>query len=788
MYAWVWAQAFCCLVGNLHFYVSSTGSDAGNGSLAQPWATVQHAASMVRGSLGQTNVEVTLSGDLWNQTLSLTDADSGTAAHPVTWDSAVGGSRLIGGVAVAGWTAVGGGVYKASIQNVVWTMSENGVRGVLARTPNYVHDPDWPQAFGPWITGTASSSGTTVFGYSTGDIDPTPWPVGDTIVAMFGSGGLWNWFWNATPAASFDLVGHTITLTQHTQYPLFQSVGSRSFIQGPLALLDAPGEFYVDQATKTLYYYPRATPIGAQEIMVPTTMDVIRIVGADGSHLAHDITIGSGLEIDSSDFVQWYRYGTCWGLSAGTHDPLCDSNPPHTVPGYGFERTNDPNRHGQIYLSNTGANIKIVGNRFLNAGLNAIYSENTSTGITVDSNLIQHAGHSGVFFEGNWPGEGDICHGHTITNNVIEYVGETARHGAGLWYLQCGGTTASRNEISHGSRDCNYMSSGGAGETRAQAYTVGNVIDKLWCHDVGQDSSDMGALGVWAIGSVTGGPYNQNTWSNVLVDRVVGNTTLTDAGPVAVFPDDLTYGQIYTNIDVVNGATFRTNSGEHVTTNVAWVGGFNRALIDYTTIGINRSSFPWLAWQALNFSDDFESGTSKWTAGQGSFAATTNHAHSPTHGLQMSADGSVAYHLTEGLRHEAVPIWFYDDATQTSMEAMTRVDEEQYTGGATFDSWNNTAWRGMGVDTSASTDHYIVRIDSTKTVTSLARSTGWHVLIWDYRGGQGPVMTFDGVPFYTASLVQDPTKGWNMIAVGDWTASDGRTTAGAAWDDVSVTP
>ena len=60
------------------YYVSTAGSDAGPGSLASPFRTIQHAAKLVQ--LGDT---VLVRGGTYRETV--TPSHSGTSSQPITF-------------------------------------------------------------------------------------------------------------------------------------------------------------------------------------------------------------------------------------------------------------------------------------------------------------------------------------------------------------------------------------------------------------------------------------------------------------------------------------------------------------------------------------------------------------------------------------------------------------------------------------------------------------------------------------------------------------------------------
>lgn len=185
----------------------------------------------------------------------------------------------------------------------------------------------------------------------------------------------------------------------------------------------------------------------------------------------------------------------------------------------------------------------------------------------------------------------------------------------------------------------------------------------------------------------------------------------------------------------------------------------------------------------LEFSDGLENGTGNWTAGIGTVATSTTQAKDGTRSVVQSENGDVAWVKIENRHYKKASIWFYDDAADTTLEAMARVDEATYAAGS-FTTYNNTAWRAIGVNTATSTTAYVVRVGATTYATGIARTTGWHQFQWDYTSGAGPVLSIDGVAVFTARGAGS-VRQFDIIAFGDFTAADGN--AGTVyWDKVEV--
>lgn len=170
------------------------------------------------------------------------------------------------------------------------------------------------------------------------------------------------------------------------------------------------------------------------------------------------------------------------------------------------------------------------------------------------------------------------------------------------------------------------------------------------------------------------------------------------------------------------------------------------------------------------FFDGFESGLGNWSAGKGTPSTSTVRAHTGSYSNNPNEETDVIYR-NFGINYNKVAVvWFYDDAADTSLRCMARVDN----------NWDGGSWRALGVSTAISSNKYVYRIDSTWTATNITRTTGWHELKWDYISGTKVDMYIDGI------LVVSPTglTSFGYITMGDWW-NDSRTGA-VYFDDVKI--
>jgi hypothetical protein len=178
-----------------------------------------------------------------------------------------------------------------------------------------------------------------------------------------------------------------------------------------------------------------------------------------------------------------------------------------------------------------------------------------------------------------------------------------------------------------------------------------------------------------------------------------------------------------------------------------------------------------------NYFDDFtlttatdsweNGGFAGWSTGGGTSTVSATKAYSGLSSFVVNEDSDWIERSFPATSRKLVSVRFYDDASDTTMECMGRVDQ-------------GSAWRGLGVDTTVSTTKYVFRVDNTLTASSLTRTTGWHELAWDYTSGTGVDMYVDG------TLVSTDTglTSFNYVRLGDsW--SSGRTGVNY-FDDLTV--
>jgi len=261
-------------------YVAPTGSDTNPGTLGKPFATLTRARDEVRKLKAAGAVTVYVRGGIYEMTapLALGAEDSGTITRPITWR----GYRdeqptLVGARQVTGFKPWKGSILQcdltgAPLEKIVFRqLFCNGKRMEMARYPNV--DRSDPH-FGQWAYVLAVDGKETKDHFTVTDdvIKPTWSNVADAQVCIHPAYG---WAWNIMGIKSVDDEQNVINLASPVSYGLM--IGDRYFVRNLLEELDAPGEWYLDKRTKTLYFWPPEPLTQASVVLAPVTGTIIAL-------------------------------------------------------------------------------------------------------------------------------------------------------------------------------------------------------------------------------------------------------------------------------------------------------------------------------------------------------------------------------------------------------------------------------------------------------------------------------------------------------------------------------
>ena len=583
----LFAHALPCLALDLH--VSPTGSDDAPGTRAAPFRSVHRAQAAVCALVAdmKEDVVVNLAPGVYRlgQTLELTEASSGRNGFRVVYRSAggLGKARLLGSVPLVGWQEHRDGIWKIEIPEgmLFHTLYERGKRAWKARFPNYEHHPEMPTARGRYLV-SVDGSETSKKGETTGWLTyrPEDAPPVTTVTKMkllLFSEGKCDWMRTVRTVRSIGVEARRVTVAGR----FWRGVKARArfFFEDELGFLDAPGEFYVDEAAHTLYYKPMGEghpdTLG---IAAPVLTRLIQIKGKSRDKCAENLTL-EGLALEETDGSTKGWWSTKYGRQDGA----------------------------LIWMSNT-AHVEIRNCHLRNSGRSGIMMIGHNIGNLVTGCWIEHLGLNGVtlcnYFavsdqERATP---DRCERNRVHNCHIHDVGEIHTY-AGCVNL----FSVAHNEVSHcelhdsvryavtvrGNTGTQY----GPPVWNSRPGTKGNRIHHLRVYRCGQDGGDMGALHCANLNNPDGDCIN--TFEQITVADSRAIPSMRDIGPDGIFLDwpKMSMHQIFGHVHIVRcqGRQIRSNGPDNAasaqTENVSWKPGFRLELMHYETIGLT-AEFP----------------------------------------------------------------------------------------------------------------------------------------------------------------------------------------------------
>ncbi|MFD2615118.1 right-handed parallel beta-helix repeat-containing protein [Paenibacillus gansuensis] len=416
----------------IQFYVSvHDGDDAGTGSSRNPFRTIQAAQAAVRevilsGYTGE--ITVYLRGGSYElmEPLRFGTGDAGGEQCRVTYRNASGERPvLLGGIVLKQWEPWQEGIWRTPVPSSVrfQTLYANGERVVKARLPAH-----------GYFTSNAAEGKEDLegMGFRKEDVPDHVDPAGLQVFVWPGRGE-WNWFSETIPVRKLDYVRRYIEFERPATWEIGE--GSRYYLQGSLAFLREPGQFYLNEAEGMLHYRPMSGTPDEQTVVAPVITRLIDIQGDSVDRRVAGLAF-RGLTLACTDFYEDHRMMRS--------EPGMDNAEP------------GENRHGLIYIRNA-SDIDISSCTIRESGTCGIFLDRCAERITIVNNHIERIGYTGVYASGYAPGEGDfkgtdspyVNKGHLITNNVIEHGGELVGHGSGIVLYQCGECDISHNRIAH---------------------------------------------------------------------------------------------------------------------------------------------------------------------------------------------------------------------------------------------------------------------------------------------------------------------------------------------------
>ena len=247
-----------CGANAANYYVATNGVDANPGTLAQPFKTVQHAADRAR-----PDDTILIRAGTYRETV--VPARSGSLTAPITFAPFENETVVISGADLMvskAWSLGNKATYKASVTCPLGEGNQVFVDGRMlneARFPNTSLDVSRPVklvAEGGSFTGSRSKGVGTITNAAL--VQPDGYWVGATLNIVLGK------VWCAETVHVMDSGPGWLRFNFQEGEDYRPQAGNPFFLTGKLSELDAPGEWFYDEARRTLHLQTTAGDNPAQ--------------------------------------------------------------------------------------------------------------------------------------------------------------------------------------------------------------------------------------------------------------------------------------------------------------------------------------------------------------------------------------------------------------------------------------------------------------------------------------------------------------------------------------------
>ena len=431
------------------FYVAADGDDSSDGSIERPFATLARAREALRARLTAEpgrNRTVLVRGGTYriSEPIVFEPQDGGSAKASVTYAAYPGERPIIsGGRVITGWRVESNGLWSVQLPAVKagqWAFRQLFVgdrRAVRARHPNQ-----------GWLrVEKVGADRRTSFQFRAGDL--AAWPDLAQTELVF----LHDWSITRVPVKAIDEAARTLTVQHQIGGPSRWAVMNwfekqpRYFIENSAALLDEPGEWFLDRKTGHLSYHPLAEEKPGQvRIVAPVAKQLLVVQGdSAGGRVVRNLHF-RGLVFEHAAWsppggVYWGRQAcTYWSLNTDQTDKSHEEADPAAVQ---FTLAKDCSfaegsvRHvgsSAVWLGRGCRDCRIVGCAVSDAGGN---------GIMVGEGQARMIGDKAW-----WEAVPEqAARGNRVAHNFVEGSGRLLFGAVGIWVGLAGQTAIAHNEV-----------------------------------------------------------------------------------------------------------------------------------------------------------------------------------------------------------------------------------------------------------------------------------------------------------------------------------------------------
>jgi len=477
------------------YFVSTEGNDNNRGTINSPFATLHRALEAVRRDRSQSvpaTVMVRQGTYYLLSPLSFEAQDFGSVNGPLTL-AAYGNEdvTISGGKRLAcEWTAHRDGIMKAPVPKgcEFSQLFINGKRQIRARYPNYdASDPGRSgsiMAAGPISPGTQnpfagpdedmtfSTQAPRGIRFDPATFSRKEWSnVQDAEINIYQAAYWGNLQWKiqaidkATNTIWFGEGGQQIG-AKWSKDPSVLNQKSRFFIDNIFEELDAPGEWYLDKRTSTLYFYPEeGTDLKSAVVEVPVLDQVVLFAGSQEKPVENISLRGFRFTQTNTTYLKAYDVPSLsdWAIHRG----------------------------GSILAEGT-RNCSVESCWFDAVGGNAVFVNNFNRHFSVTRCKFTETGDSAICFVGDLEKTNGTQHAFPFeckaSNNLIHDCGFYGKQIAGVYISRAKRITVSHNLIYNMPR---------AGICIGDGTWGGHVVEFNQTHDTVRETSDHGPFNAW---------------------------------------------------------------------------------------------------------------------------------------------------------------------------------------------------------------------------------------------------------------------------------------------------
>lgn len=365
------------------YFVDDAGSDSlGNGSIGNPFGTINHAKNFaVAGD------SVSIREGIYREQVNLTR--SGTAGNPITFEAYNGEEVLITTTEpLTGWTQHSGNIYRATFDSNIFgrnnlTLFVNDVLMTEAHWSDLGGNIDTLDS-SRWAS-MSSGNLTTITDTQLRNMPNDRW----------NGGFVWTQTSDFTievrSIVDFTSNGSNGVLTLDSPLNNDPRSGDRYLIFDHLEALDAPGEWYFDEATNTVYLWaPGGGDPDNYSVEVKHRSEAFDLNGHDHIHIRGIDLRGGDLDMEGSDYVvlqgariQMPDRGFGPGGSGGERSLVVNGS-------YNIIRDNEFDGVHATAVFLEGSHNEIVNNYFHDIGYNNVNGAAVNMRPGSADNLISH--------------------------------------------------------------------------------------------------------------------------------------------------------------------------------------------------------------------------------------------------------------------------------------------------------------------------------------------------------------------------------------------------------------